>query len=484
MSRKNNRGFSGILRTIVLIAAIAVFVFSAYRLYSIYRVYKMSGDEYRELSGSFTRPKGTDRQTSGAAESAAEITVSEAEESPGPEQKSRLSIRRGTEESGAQDVSEATDGISSAEAVSSLSRAEENNAREGSDAAVSENTLSGPAGPDSPVSETNVSDSQTSDLSAASEPAASSAAEALTEDDASSAAEEVSSDREKNKTEKEKENGKHYEDAEPPLEVDWKELRSINPDIVGWIYVDGLPNINYPICRGEDNDYYLHHTFRREYLFAGSVFEDFHNAADFSDPNTIVYGHNMRDGSMFNKLKELLDQEKYEKNPYFWILTPKGNYRYHIFCITKAGVGSDVYLLYEQNGEEFLEWEKKIRGMSDVTNDVELDKDDKVVVLSTCTSDSSVRCVVIGKCVSSDHPIKPTPIPTPPPPPPPRFRFLPRKADEVMIFDEDDNYPEDEITDYDYADDEADTDIYFGETYDDTEYIGDVGMEDDGIVLE
>ena len=209
--------------------------------------------------------------------------------------------------------------------------------------------------------------------------------------------------------------GNPYEDAEPPVTVDWEALEKINPDIVGWIYVDACPTINYPICRGTDNDYYLHRTFRQEYLFSGSIFEDYQNAADFTDPNTIIYGHNMKDGSMFNTLKKLQDQSVYEQNPYFWILTPGGNYRYHIYCVTTASVESDVYILYDYNGSEFLKWEQKMESMSEVNGTVPLNEYDHSVVLSTCTSDESYRCVVIGKCVSSDQPAASVPTPTPTP---------------------------------------------------------------------
>ncbi|MBQ6376665.1 MAG: class B sortase [Lachnospiraceae bacterium] len=196
------------------------------------------------------------------------------------------------------------------------------------------------------------------------------------------------------------------EDADPPISVDWKELGEINPDIVGWLYVDALPGINYPICQSSDNDFYLHRTFRQQYLFAGSIFEDCHNRSDFTDPNTIVYGHNMRNGSMFGSLKQLKDPAKYEAAPYFWILTPKGNYRYHIFSIFTTDVSSDVYVLYDQNGSEFLAWEKRIAAASEAAFDIPLSKNDKTVILSTCTSDSSKRNVVIGKCVSSDRPFR------------------------------------------------------------------------------
>ena len=184
--------------------------------------------------------------------------------------------------------------------------------------------------------------------------------------------------------------GRLIEDAEPPVSVNWEELKAINPEIVGWIYVDAEPVINYPICQTKDDEYYLHMTFRREYLFAGSIFEECMNASDFSDVNTIVYGHNMKNGSMFGMLKQLKNQDVYDANPYFWILTPNGNYRYHIFAAFDTGAESDVYTLISAGGPEALEWEQKMQSRSEVKNSVQLSGDDNCVILSTCTSDSSL----------------------------------------------------------------------------------------------
>lgn len=194
------------------------------------------------------------------------------------------------------------------------------------------------------------------------------------------------------------------EDAEPPLTVDWASLKSINPDIVGWIYIDGEPSISYPILHTTDNDYYLHRTFKKESKYAGSIFMECSNTSDFADPDTIIYGHNMRNGSMFGLLKFLAD--KYDQHPYFWILTPNGNYRYHIFAIFKTEVSSAVYTLFPEQNEDFLSWEKDLQKASAVANDLPLTKHDKTVILSTCTTEKQKRTVVIGKCVSSTKPTR------------------------------------------------------------------------------
>ena len=197
-----------------------------------------------------------------------------------------------------------------------------------------------------------------------------------------------------------------YEDGIPPLSADWDKLKKTNEDIVGWIYVEALPDISYPVCRGEDNDYYLHRTFERQSIFSGAIFEDCHNSPYFDDPNTIIYGHNMKSGAMFGKLKQLKNEETFGKSPYVWILTPEGNYRYRIFAVFDTPYDSDVYTQFTGAGEIVSEWAEKMHKQSVIPTGIELKDDDYYITLSTCTSDSSKRCVAIAKCVSSERPVK------------------------------------------------------------------------------
>ena len=124
-----------------------------------------------------------------------------------------------------------------------------------------------------------------------------------------------------------------------PPEVDFDALKAINDDVVGWLELEAIPSISYPIAQGEDNEYYLHRTIKKTYNFAGSVFIDSTNASDFSDCNTIIYGHNMKNGSMFGKLKQMYESEKYKDSKYLWICTPNGKYRYEIDSMFPIGRG-------------------------------------------------------------------------------------------------------------------------------------------------
>ena len=190
----------------------------------------------------------------------------------------------------------------------------------------------------------------------------------------------------------------------PPIEVDFDKLKSVNEDVVGWIYVDALPDISYPIVKGKDNQTYLHQTYEKNYNFAGTIFVDYENSGDFSDCNTLVYGHNMKNGSMFGHLKKFREDDGlYKQDKYFWILTPERNYRYEIITAYTTGVNSDTYTLFKGPGEEFEKYLETIKGYSEIqTDDTDLTIKDRIVTLSTCTGNESTRFVVQGKRVDAE----------------------------------------------------------------------------------
>ena len=188
------------------------------------------------------------------------------------------------------------------------------------------------------------------------------------------------------------------ESLKAPMDIDFASLKSVNEDVIGWIYVEALPDINYPIVQGEDNDTYLHMTYEGNYNFAGTIFMDYENKDDFSDCNTLVYGHNMKNGSMFAQLKNFSkNDETYKKSKYFWIFTPEKNYRYEIISAYTTGASSDTYTLFKGPGQEFHEYLEKIVGYSDIkTSAKDMNIQDKIVTLSTCTGNEATRYVVQG----------------------------------------------------------------------------------------
>lgn len=178
--------------------------------------------------------------------------------------------------------------------------------------------------------------------------------------------------------------------------IDFEQLQSVNEDIVGWLRIRGL-GISYPVVQGEDNDYYLHRTFERTDNFAGCIFMNCDNDSDLSDQNTIIYGHNMKDGSMFGKLKNYNEEDVYQKSKYFWIYTPDLIYQYRIFSasiVNKTGLTYQIMF----TEDEFNQFVNQAFSSSVVDNSgLSVTREDRVVTLSTCTGDDSTRFVVVGK---------------------------------------------------------------------------------------
>lgn len=185
--------------------------------------------------------------------------------------------------------------------------------------------------------------------------------------------------------------------TEPPLSVDFDALKAINPDVKGWLYIEAL-DISYPVVQGPDNDAYIHTTYEGTSNFAGSIFLDYQNQGDFSDGNTIVYGHNMKNLSMFGKLKQMKEQEKYKDSVYFWMLTPESNDVYQIFSAFYTEADSDVYTMYSGGGEAFAQYLANMAARSEIpVEQPPMDENSHIITLSTCAaSDTTGRFVVMG----------------------------------------------------------------------------------------
>ena len=190
-----------------------------------------------------------------------------------------------------------------------------------------------------------------------------------------------------------------------PISVDWNELNKINKDIIGWVYFTGLPQISYPVLQADDNEYYVHRTYdlSSDTSKAGCIFMDYRMADDFSSPYSIIYGHNVRDGSMLSDLARLKDQTLYDEEPYFWILTPKGSYRYQIFSIFQCHRSADVFQRsFDSWGEDFSKWQNELKLRNSMQGDVELKEDGHVIAFSTCVPNSFDRTIVCGTYIDGD----------------------------------------------------------------------------------
>ena len=180
--------------------------------------------------------------------------------------------------------------------------------------------------------------------------------------------------------------------------INFKELQEINSEVIGWIRV-GAVNISYPVAQAKDNDYYLHRTFKKVDNFAGCIFENCDNSPFFSDQNTIIYGHNMKNGSMFGQLKKFSEQETLDKNPYFWIFTKDFIYQYRIFSSSVVSKIGDPYIIRfsEEDFKKFID--KSIASSEIKCGDVSVTTKDRIVTLSTCTGNDATRRILQGVLV-------------------------------------------------------------------------------------
>lgn len=194
------------------------------------------------------------------------------------------------------------------------------------------------------------------------------------------------------------------EEKTPYLQVDFDSLQAINLNVLAWIEIPAL-EISYPVVQGGDNSYYLSHLFTGEYNNNGSIFVDYHNKGDFTDKNTIVYGHNMKNGSMFGTLDHYADQVLYEQFPYFYIYIPGRIYQYQILSCYAGRTGSMGYTYRFGNKDDFLKFLETIQDYAGYETNLEVTLDDRVVTLSTCIDSSrDYRYLVHGKLIKELYP--------------------------------------------------------------------------------
>ena len=181
------------------------------------------------------------------------------------------------------------------------------------------------------------------------------------------------------------------------VEVKFEKLRKKYPDVKAWLYSRGTI-INYPVAQGRDNEWYLHHTLDGKWNGAGTLFIDKNNEKPFKDFMTVIYGHHMRDGSMFGSLVKYRDTEYYMKHKVIRLYTPKKNYYIVVFGGCTIPGDSDRYKFDfgdEEDKQEYLDW---ISENTEVKTKEHATPEDRIVMLSTCTYEfDDARFVLFGK---------------------------------------------------------------------------------------
>jgi len=188
--------------------------------------------------------------------------------------------------------------------------------------------------------------------------------------------------------------------------VDFAALREKCPDVAAWLT---LPDtvIHYPVARADDNEYYLTHLYDGTANKAGCLFIDCGNSAAFTDKNTVIYGHNMRDGSMFAALKEYTSQEYFNAHPRMYLVTPEGGWYVELFAAFTAspgefGADTSPWALSFQDEAAYAAWLDAMVGRSLVQSGVSPDSSGRALTLSTCTDDGDDRFIVMGRLIAAE----------------------------------------------------------------------------------
>ena len=191
---------------------------------------------------------------------------------------------------------------------------------------------------------------------------------------------------------------KNEDENKKEYKIDFNKLKDQNNETVAWIKVNNT-NTEYPVVKGTNNSFYLNHSFDKSNNSAGWIFADYRNKFDNTDKNIVIYGHNMKDNSMFGSLKNILNSDWYdnEENTNITLYTENEKCIYKVFSIYKIE-SEDYYIKTEfsddNNFEQFVNTIKK-RSIKEFNTDVS--KDDNILTLSTCANNNKYRVVLHAK---------------------------------------------------------------------------------------
>ncbi len=196
-------------------------------------------------------------------------------------------------------------------------------------------------------------------------------------------------------------------DYYPTLNIDFQAFADRNSDFVGVLYVPAL-DILYPMAKSKDNADYLHHTFEGKYNFAGCIFMDMVASDDFSDRNTFIFGHNMKNGSMFGKLKHFSTEDGLAaSDPYVYVYTTKTVRKYRIFSYYQTDYNSDAYndITDDAGYDTYVQKALKRSVFREYQNDVDFTARPLMLTLSTCSGKNSGQRFLVHSAFVSEKPL-------------------------------------------------------------------------------
>lgn len=179
--------------------------------------------------------------------------------------------------------------------------------------------------------------------------------------------------------------------------VNFAALRAVSPDTTAWLHAEDSV-IDYPVVQGTDNAYYLTHLFTGEKNKLGAIFMDYRSASDFSDKCTAIYGHHMKDGSMFTDLVRYRQQDYYESHPVMHLYTPEQTYTLRLFAGVIGDGAFDFVRTAFDDEADFMQYAAVLQEASTFRSDVAVEAADRLIALVTCTYEfDNARYVLFGK---------------------------------------------------------------------------------------
>lgn len=194
--------------------------------------------------------------------------------------------------------------------------------------------------------------------------------------------------------------------SDEPSAIRFDELWAMNPDVYAWISIPGT-DIDYPVLQHESDDsYYLNHNLDGSYGLPACIYTESLNAKDFMDNNTVIYGHNMKNGTMFAQLHNYEDSDFFEKNREIIIYLPDRELHYRIFA---AYVYDDRHLLYSFDFSDpdiygnYLEAVFAIRDMNaNIDKEMQVTNQDKIITLATCVSQQPEKRLLVQAVLTEE----------------------------------------------------------------------------------
>ena len=183
------------------------------------------------------------------------------------------------------------------------------------------------------------------------------------------------------------------DDEHDKTRVDFNSLKNRNSDTVGFLRVIGT-DIATIVVQGKDNNYYLSHNFEKNKNKAGWIFADYRNKIDGTDKNIVIYGHNMKNGSMFSNLKNVLNSNLHELEIEF--ITENESSKYQVFSVYQIQ-SEEYYTTTEFKNDEFKEFVTKVKERSNKDFNIEVTDKDQILTLSTCANNNKYRVVLHAK---------------------------------------------------------------------------------------